>query len=497
MRNFQVTPKSDPLYGLKVVIDMTKLLALTSYSYTKSSASFGCDFNGSTFSTTIWYRDVDFTALEAKYGKETIERLIFHIAAFDINKVCSLKPDQVSFGPLARFCTEAFKTLWLRIFKEVWGQWRYENNLPNYSGPEFIDKTEGFSGSTAVNSNAGAVRVLSFCGGGKDSLVVLKLLEHSKEPYSTLAYSHSIYGEPVKQHRLIDSLLDTCEPVRRHKQWVIEDFMTSPVLELNNPNGVNTLCAAETPGSIFAALPLVLSFGYSYLVLGHEKSADYGNMVWGATGETINHQWGKSYEAELLMHEYIKRELIRNLEIGSLLKPIHDTLIFELLKSHEDGVLHTHSCNIDKPWCKRCAKCAYVWINYMAFLPVSLVDAIFGENLLDVEENQIWFRQMLGLDLHTPFECVGQPDEALIAFELARLKGIRGKGMDIYEESFPSIDFAPLIKRYLAVDADHSALPKTLLNLPLARMIEVAAESERELMALLVDSAAKVANPTS
>ena len=463
---------------------MPTLLELTNYSHTDAKVFFEYNIDGGQYATSIWYDGIDLNLLESEYGKEAIDKIIFHIAAFEINKLCSLKPDQISFGPLSRFCTSAFKDLWIRIFKEVWGQWRYENDLPNYAGPEFLNSAIETS---VISARAGEVGILSFCGGGKDSLVVAKLLENAGEIYSSLAYSHSIYGEPLKQHKLIDDLLDTCSPVRRHKQWVIEDFTTSPVLNLNNPNHIKTLCAAETPASIFAALPLVLAFGYSYLVLGHEKSADYGNMVWNSTGETINHQWGKSFEAELLLHSYIKENVIDNVQIGSILKPIHDTLIFELLQPYEESVLHTHSCNINKPWCKRCAKCAYVWINYMAFLPVDLVNQIFGENLLEVEENQIWFRQMLGLDLHTPFECVGQPEEAQIAFELSRLKGIKGKAMDMYISNFQAIDFAPLINRYLAVDEQHSALPRELLKKPIARMHEVATRAKVDLTARLVN----------
>ena len=463
---------------------MPYLLALTSYSYTSNKVFFECSFDSSKFTTSIWYDDINLNQLESDYGKEVIDKLIFHIAAFEINKLCSLKPDQISFGPLSRFCTSTFKTLWIKVFKEVWGQWRYENDLPNYDGPEFLDSALE---TPSISTKAGDVGVLAFCGGGKDSLVVSKLLESSGEAYSSLAYSHSIYGEPEKQHTLIDGLLDTCSPARRHKQWVIEDFTTSPVLKLGNPNNVKTLCAAETPASIFAALPLVLAFGYSYLVLGHEKSADFGNMVWDKTGEMINHQWGKSYEAELLLNSYIKTNLIENVQIGSILKPIHDTLIFGLLAPHKKSVIHTHSCNINKPWCKRCAKCAYVWINYMAFLPIDLVNQIFGENLLDVEDNQIWFKQMLGLDLHTPFECVGQPEEAQIAFELAKLKGIKGKAMDLYISNFMAIDFAPLIDRYLTVDEHHSALPSELLKKPVAQMYEVSVKVKLDLIRLLVN----------
>lgn len=69
----------------------------------------------------------------------------------------------------------------------------------------------------------------------------------------------------------------------------------------------------------------------------------------------------------------------------------------------------------------------------MAYLPVDKVNEIFnGVNLLDLQENQLAFRQMLGLEAHTPFECIGQVAEAQLAFELAHIKGLKGSAMDVY-----------------------------------------------------------------
>ena len=41
---------------------------------------------------------------------------------------------------------------------------------------------------------------------------------------------------------------------------------------------------------------------------------------------------------------------------------------------------------------------------------------------------------MLGLADHTPFECIGQIDEARLAFELLRRRGVTGAAMQMYED---------------------------------------------------------------
>ncbi len=218
-----------------------------------------------------------------------MEKMYFHIAAFELNKIASLKPSRVVVAePLARFCTSEFQALWSNIFHHVWAQWRYENNLPNYKPPVFTTTASSAGIPPAVASTPGEVEVLSFCGGGKDSLVAMKLLERSMIPYSSFAYSHSIYGRPDVQHALIESLLQHTSPVRKHRQYLFDDFMDSPVLELHSAElGVKTLTAAETPSSIFAVLPVVLAHGYRYIVLAHERSADVGNLIWEATGEHV------------------------------------------------------------------------------------------------------------------------------------------------------------------------------------------------------------------
>ena len=139
-------------------------------------------------------------------------------------------------------------------------------------------------------------------------------------------------------------------------------------------------------------------------------------------------------------------ELVAGLSYSSVLKPVHDVLIFRALAESLDAVPATHSCNVAKPWCLSCAKCAYVWLGYQAFLPAATNRATFGDrNLLDDPANQLWFEQMLGLADHTPFECIGQIDEARLAFELLRRRGVTGSGhADVRGSHRPGRRRAPL-----------------------------------------------------
>lgn len=192
------------------------------------------------------------------------------------------------------------------------------------------------------------------------------------------------------------------------------------------------LLCAETPISVFGALPVVLQHGYRYIVVGNERSADSGNLVWSRNGESINHQWGKSTAAESLINGYLQRELIRNVTYCSVLQPVYDVVIFNMLRGHHGAIAATHSCNIRKPWCGECAKCAYVALNFMAYLPRDTVTQIFPRNLLDLPANQPIYRRILGISGHKPFECVGEVGEARLAMEICRRKGVKGWAVEMY-----------------------------------------------------------------
>lgn len=423
------------------------------------SMTYGID--GYRFETAYWYAGVDLLALERRYGRAYMDTLYFHMLAFEANKLVSLRPETVDLGDFARFHTPAFEALWQKIVNKVWAQWRYEHGLPHYPGPQFVSTAQPAE-RTPVTMDHGPIKVLAFCGGGKDSLAAMKLLERAGIPFSSYAYAHSIYGPAKPQHHLIDRLLDHGVPSSRHRHWVYDSFVDAPLANLRAEYGVRSVLAAETPSSLFGVLPVVLQHGYRYITLAHERSANAGNLIWEETGEDVNHQWGKSLEAERLLNAYLQRELIGNVTYFSLLQPLYDVAIYNLLTDHLDAVPATHSCNVRKPWCCRCPKCAYVWINYMAYLPVDLVDAMFGVNLLDLDENQEHYRQMLGLAEHTPFECIGQIPETRLAFELCRRKGLTGRAMDLFVEDVPPVDVASILDTYLRVHDDEADLPESM-----------------------------------
>lgn len=426
------------------------------------------------FQFTVWYEALDLDEVARRHGAELVDRLAFHVAMFQVNTVCSLRPDALELGGYARFATARFMELWRTVFRKVWAQWRWEHQLPAYHGPAFVDPPA--PPTAAVRTPAGEVELLAFCGGGKDSLVALKLLERAGLPFSTLGYAHSIYGNAAHQHALLDRIGERTPRVRAERQWILDDFMDAPAIGLRPELGVRSILAAETPASVFAALPLALARGYRGLVVAHETSANTGNLVW--DGEEVNHQWGKGWEAERLLDDYVRSELLADVHYFSVLQPIHDEVIFELLARDAELAPLTHSCNLRKPWCGTCAKCVYVWLQMAAHLPASVVDATFGAALGERPENQPWLRQQFGLAEHTPFECVGSAVEARVA--LALLPRPLGPQLAAFERELGAIDVRALAAPLVGV-SDRHAMPAHVAAGVMPQLVAAAAAARARL----------------
>ncbi|MGI9644915.1 MAG: hypothetical protein ACR2O6_06355 [Ilumatobacteraceae bacterium] len=420
------------------------------------------------FSTSYWYDTVDFDELEARFGTAFLRLVEFHLLAFEANKVASLAPDAIDPGPYAELVTDEFWALWETTFHNVWAVWRYENDLPDYRLPR-PERAAADVTSTAlpIELAPGPVETLMLCGGGKDSLAGMTLLEGAGVEYDTFVYSHSTYGRGDHQHELIDGLLAHCQHRRPHRGWVIDDAVDSPAAVVHPERGIARIIAAETVSSYWTALPVALAHGFTEVALAVTASTDEHNLHWERTGEDVNYLWGMSSAAEELLHDYIRDHLVTNLAMFHILRPVHDVNVFALLNERLPAVPATHSCAQLKPWCCRCAKCIYVWMNYVAWLPEAVTADTFarsvgagsgdpgvlgGVNLFEIPENRLLLRKILGVESYKPTDCVGTVAEARLAFLMCRRKGVGGLIAD-------EIDLAPFVEE-AAATVDRYARPK-------------------------------------
>ncbi|AFZ24700.1 hypothetical protein Cylst_2487 [Cylindrospermum stagnale PCC 7417] len=418
------------------------------------------------FCTKVFYHDVSFSALKIKYPQKLIEGIAAHIALFEGMKLCSLFPKYYDISVIAEHLEKPVLDLFGKIYQGVFAQHWYENNVSDYQQPEIIYSQVSLEKSNPFPILGDNSTILAGCGGGKDSILAMKMLQEVDIPFASMQYSHSVYGKADIQHNLISGVLEHVKPVKNHKISIYDDFIDFPFLQLYFPEN-SGITVPETPVSIFESLFIMLDGGYHYLSLAHEKSANTGNLFWEELGLEVNHQWGKSFVAEQILDQFIRENLLSNFQYFSLLQPIYDFRIFKNFSKYPEVLPKIHSCNIQKPWCKKCPKCAYVWVGLMAFFQPDIVDAVFEVNLFNDEDLLTTFRQMVGLTKHTPFECIGEIDESRLMIKKCLEKGLSGKALDMFAQEIlpdPAINWQKLEAKYDRVYQTEHSIPNWLFT---------------------------------
>lgn len=431
---------------------------LERFTRTPRELSFQFSYDGENISTHYCYEQINFLALEQRYSSAILQRVYALIAALELTKFANLRCQQCDLGELSEAFSPGVAVPWSTIVNRVWAEWRYHHSAPLVPPPELICRGTP-SHSSIVLSGAG-VATLAFCGGGKDSLLSMRLLEAGGIPFSSFSYSRTCYGSQDQQHRLMSGLASTSSATRHHRLWINDSFHHFCKQRYAAGAVVGGITEAETPLSVAAALPYALAFNYTDLVVGHERSADSGNGLFDGNGQEINHQWGKSFEAELLLNELVRNHVISGISYFSPLKPIHDSVIFTMLRDYQTEIGLTHSCNVSKPWCGRCAKCCYVLSGFFAYLDDLPPGLEAVPALLDEPNNQPLLAALAGRGSHRPFECVGEAGEMLLALALCARKGLRlSKALDA---AASEADLVSLIDRYTAVAMNQHLMPASV-----------------------------------
>ena len=243
--------------------------------------------------------------------------------------------------------------------------------------------------------------VLVPVGGGKDSNVTIEILRENN--FDIMLFS-------VRSLKTINDCIKAAEL----PSLIVDRIISPELIRLNKEGKVLNGHVPITGIISFIALATAILNGYSAVVFSNERSANEGN----APG--VNHQWSKSFEAEQMIAEQIKKHIV-NIDCFSLLRPYSELFIArkfaELKKYH--GVFT--SCNkaffVDKDkridhWCADCDKCRFVFLILAVFMnKQELINIFGGVNLLNQPHQESGYKELLGLSGHKPFECVGETDE--------------------------------------------------------------------------------------
>jgi UDP-N-acetyl-alpha-D-muramoyl-L-alanyl-L-glutamate epimerase len=388
------------------------------------------------FTTKVFYYDVDLNELADRYSQQFMRQVYCHTALVEGLKFCSAFPEVYDVTAIADGLSADSLEFFTRTYNAAYTQNKYENQISNYNGPLLTFEGElGTLKPMTLSGNNPAV--LTGNGGGKDSFLSMKVLEEAGIPFAAFQWARSEYGRFEYQHDLSSKIYQHVQPQKVHRVSIHDDFTDGVYMQLYFPH-LQAPFTLGTPECIFAAMPILLDQEYCYLSFGNEKSSDTGNFYWEELGEEVNHQWIKTYEAECIFEAFVREHFITNHQYFSLLKPIYDYRIFKNLARYPDALPVLHSCNIDKPWCKKCAKCAYVWLNYLANFDTQVINDLFHSNPFDAAELHLFYRQMLGLEEHNAFECVGNIQESRIAMQRCAQKGLTGQVIAMFQTDVQS-----------------------------------------------------------
>ncbi|MEU4622972.1 hypothetical protein AB0G04_23745 [Actinoplanes sp. NPDC023801] len=297
-------------------------------------------------------------------------------------------------------------TFFTAVYTRGMAEYAYRNQLPHVL--ELTVETPGTVPAVApADTPAGGP--LSAVGGGKDSIVTLEILRAAGlDPVP-----FSVNPNPVIQNVNAASGLPALAARRK----------LDPLLfELNKAGALNGHIPVTAINSLIAIATAVWH-GLGPVVMSNERSASDPNLIW--NGHEVNHQWSKGVLAEGLLRDAVTAYAGVTDAYFSLLRPLSELHIAQLFAGHTAYDDVVTSCNkafkLHDPtarWCGDCPKCRFVFLAMAPHMPRERLAHIFGRDLFADPAQTPGFLELLGVDAHKPFECVGEAEECLVALSM-------------------------------------------------------------------------------
>jgi hypothetical protein len=296
--------------------------------------------------------------------------------------------------------------LFTAVYTKGLAEFAYRNDLPFVLDLEVM--VPGSAGAAEPVDNADG-RPLSAVGGGKDSIVTLEILRAAGlDPVP-----FSVNPNPVIVSVNAASGLPALAARRR---------LDPHLFELNKAGALNGHIPVTAINSLIAIATAVLH-GLGPVVMSNERSASDPNLIW--NGHEVNHQWSKGVEAEGLLRAAVTAHTGLTEPYFSLLRSLselHIAQLFARYTAYDDVVT---SCNqafkLHDPtvrWCGNCPKCRFVFLAMAPFMERARLAHIFGQDLFNDPAQVPGYLELLGVDGHKPFECVGEVEESVVALSM-------------------------------------------------------------------------------
>ncbi|MFI6070779.1 hypothetical protein ACIA5C_04205 [Actinoplanes sp. NPDC051343] len=301
---------------------------------------------------------------------------------------------------------QAANDLFTAVYTYGLAEYAYRNQLPYVL--ELAVETPGVSGNAAPIDNSDR-RPLSPVGGGKDSIVTLEMLRDAGLDPVPFSVNPNWVIKAVNEA----SGLEALSAKRR---------LDPRLFELNKAGALNGHIPVTAINSLIAIATATLH-GLGPVVMSNERSASDPNLIW--NGHEINHQWSKGIDAEGLLRAAVTAHAGLTEPYFSLLRTLSELHIAQLYARHDRYDSVVTSCNkaflLHDPtarWCGDCPKCRFVFLAMAPAMRHDRLVDIFGRDLFADEKQVPGFLELLGIDAHKPFECVGEVEESLVALSM-------------------------------------------------------------------------------
>lgn len=305
---------------------------------------------------------------------------------------------------------------WEQFWQPAMGEFYYRNGI-NFTGPGFVSvrPAPGLPpGAPAASpGTASAARPLIMLSGGKDSLALAHIIRDGGLPAGFF-----LYNPTGSQRRMAAELAGDGKITEMHRE-ILPELLTM--------NESGEFLNGHTPYSAYLALSAMLAGylrGNDIVVAGNSRSDDEPNVA-EYLGRPVNHQWTKSAQYEAALQEYAGRWLPGAPSYCSPLRPLYELQIIRSLAPRMDAYFAAQSCNTAKGqgWCRKRAKCAWVYLATSALFGRSTATAKAGGDLFTDPGLSDLYLAMCGLSGDKPFECTGTELEVRAAVAAAGLQG--------------------------------------------------------------------------
>ena len=392
-------------------------------------------FDKNTLTGTFVYQGIDNTIFtenikfaphpDAKNGKkfnvlddpalnQTLDNAMF--LAFVLLGTSYYKAHPTPFVHLPKQIDEWQANFFNKVFQEGLSQYAFENGLTRNNLAHFKATT------TKVEQAARPYRgdgIISLQSGGKDSLLVASLLLEANIDFIPWYVSSDKEGtHPAVIDEIFPQLID------KNANVVVRQL---DQVHLHETGGLNGHVPVTFINISLAIVQAVLD-NYNIVLT---SIGDEGNEPHAYIGDLpVNHQWSKTWEAEQLLAEYVKRYISEDIKVGSPIRKYSELRIAELFvnKCWQKYGYKFSSCNKanykqgaknnELTWCGECPKCANTYLLFCPFLAPQVLQSLFQDvDLFRKPTLEQTFKGLLGIDnAMKPFECIGSVDELRFAY---------------------------------------------------------------------------------